>query len=530
LVPLKEAQVHAVEEEAVRKGRVVGVRMSMYDEDSDRPWIIPPSGRWKPPVIGGKLPNSIVVVQSNLLYIPKQELPSGLINRIVRLAAFQNPEFYRAQAMRLSTFSKPRVISCAEEFDKHIAIPRGCVEELKALLDDLNVQLILDDKRIDGMPLNVRFNGELLPEQQVAVADLLLYDTGVLSVPTAFGKTVIAARLIAEIGRNVLILVHRKQLLDQWRARLASFLNLAEGGIGQIGTGKKKTTGEIDVAMIQSLSRKGVVSDIVANYGHVIIDECHHISAFTFELVLKRIRAKYVMGLTATPTRKDGHHPIIFMQCGPIRYASSPRKAAQKRGFAHRVVLRETNTKVEIAEGNLTIHDVQQAILGDSQRTTAIGDDVRRVLREGRSPLILTERRAHLDKLAEELSGLNETLYVLHGGMREKKRREVTERFRNAAPDAGRVLLATGKYIGEGFDDSRLDTLFLTSPISWRGILQQYAGRLHRAHHAKREVVIYDYVDRQIPMAVRMFERRKKGYAALGYSLEDPLQPSPKLL
>ena len=526
---LAQSLVQLVEEEAARKGRVVGVRMSISDDMDERPWMIPPSGRRKPPAIHGKLPKRVSMVQANLLFIEKDYLPSGLINRIVRLAAFQNPKFYEAQAMRRSTFNTPRIISCAEEFEKHLALPRGCFEELTAMFANLGIEAVVDDKRNVGQRLDAKFEGELLPEQEDAVTALLENDTGVLSAPPGFGKTVVGARLIAERSANTLVLIHRKQLLDQWRARLAAFLGIDEKAIGQLGGSRDTLTGVLDVAMIQSLNRKGVVQDVVAEYGHVILDECHHGSAVSFEQVLRQARAKYVVGLTATPTRKDGDHPIIFMQCGPIRYEMNARKAARDRRFEYRVVTRQTATTLEIPEEETKIHDVYKAIAEDPGRTASIGDDVRQALDQGRYPLILTERRDHLDALAHSFTDLGPSLFILHGGLGEKKRREVVQAFQDVPEGGQRALLATGKYIGEGFDDARLDTLFLTSPISWKGILQQYAGRLHRAHHAKRAVVIYDYVDVQIPMARRMFERRKRGYAALGYSLDDPRQEELKL-
>lgn len=525
LTLLGEEQIRTIEEEAARKGSIVGVRLGIDDESRDRPWMIPPSGRRTEPVICGNLPERVTVVYSDLLYVPKQGLPSGLVNRIVRLAAFQNPEFYQAQAMRLSTFGKPRVVSCAEDFDQHIAVPRGCLEELRATFAALNVRVEIDDQRTKGNPLDVRFEGSLRPEQERAMADLMQHDIGVLVGPTAFGKTVVGAKLIAERAVNTVVLVHRKQLLDQWRASLASFLGLNMKSIGQIGSGKSQATGSIDVAMIQSLRRKGVVSDRIADYGQIIVDECHHLSAFTFEQVLKKARAKFVVGLTATPTRKDGHHPIICMQCGPIRFAISPRKAAQQRGFDHRVVVRETDTTAALSGDNVTIHTVLRAIASDACRNEAIGRDVREAVAAGRIPLILTERSDHLESIAQQLADLGNSLFILHGGLRDTERKEIIDRFRNVDAGGQRILLATGKYIGEGFDDARLDTLFLASPISWRGLLEQYAGRLHRAHHAKREVIIHDYVDRRIPMAVRMFERRKTGYAALGYRLDNLSQP-----
>jgi hypothetical protein len=293
--PLSESLVCSIEGIAARRGGIVGVRISLDDEMTNRPWMIPPSGRRKPPAIRGELPSEIRVVHSSLLYVEKDNLPSGLINRIMRLAAFQNPEFYQAQAMRLSTFEKPRVISCAEEMDRHIAVPRGCLGELSALLEELGVDVSVDDKRNKGKHIRAKFVGTLSPEQEETASKLIAHDIGVLSAPTAFGKTVVAANLIAMRKMNTLVLVHRKQLLDQWRARLVAFLGLDEKDIGQIGGGKREPTGKVDVAMVQSLSRKGAVDDLVAEYGQVVVDECHHISAFSFELVLRQVRARYVL-------------------------------------------------------------------------------------------------------------------------------------------------------------------------------------------------------------------------------------------
>ena len=523
---LSEVKMQAIEEEAARKGRVIGVRMSIDDEMSEEPWLIPPSGRVKVPEITGPLPSSVRLVLSNLLYIEKKNLPPAVINRIIRTAAFQNPEFYRAQAMRLSTFGKPRVISCAEKFEKHIAVPRGCRDEVTELLKFLGVKTDLNDERYKGKRISTSFNGKLSDKQEEAVAALLKHDTGVLSAPTAFGKTVVGANLIAAHKTNTLILVHRKQLLDQWRARLATFLDIEPDSIGQFGGGKKKTSGIIDVAMLQSLHRKGAVEDMVAEYGYVIVDECHHLSAFTFENVLRKVKAKYITGLTATPIRKDGHHPIIFMQCGPIRYRQSPRSAALQRGFEHKVILRYTDTAFtdNSQEDKTKIHEVYRLIIEDNKRTDMIVRDVKKALKEGKHPLTLTERRDHLDALEERLSGLNGTVIVLHGGIRERKRRESMQNLADMPEAQPWVILATGRYIGEGFDEPRLDTLFLTMPVSWKGILQQYAGRLHRMHDNKEEVVIYDYVDGNIEMTRHMLDRRKKGYAALGYYILDPSQ------
>jgi superfamily II DNA or RNA helicase len=463
------------------------------------------------------MPPTVRLITSNLVYVEKKGLPSSMQDRLIRIAAFQNPEFYKAQTMRLSTYGKPRVISCSESFPEHIGLPRGCLEEAVSLFKGHGVRVEIQDERTTGQNINVSFRAELRPEQHEAVRQLLAYDEGILCAPTAFGKTVVGACLIARRGVSTLILVHRRQLMDQWRERLAAFLALPIGNIGQFGGGKSKRTGMIDVAVIQSLQRQGVVHDFVAEYGHVIVDECHHLSAFTFERVLREIKAKYVLGLTATPTRKDGHHPIIYMQCGSIRFHLSPKKAAESSPLQHTVIPRFTDFAWERSEHETMIHDIYSALVTDQQRNDLIVKDMQQVLSDGRSPLVLTSRKEHLDYLAGRLCGICKHIFVLKGGMGARQRKQVAEALSLASPDEPRLILATGSYLGEGFDDARLDTLFLVMPISWRGTLQQYVGRLHRLHENKKEVLVYDYSDLLVPMLARMYKKRLAGYTALGY-------------
>ncbi len=314
--------------------------------------------------------------------------------------------------------------------------------------------------------------------------------------------------------------MHRQQLLDQWRERLANFLDIQPGDIGQIGGGKTMRTGIVDIGMIQSLNRKGEVKDMVAEYGHVIVDECHHLSAFTFEQVMKQTKAKYVVGLTATPIRKDGHHPIIVMQCGPIRYHLSEKKMAATTLVQHTVTPRYTDFALPDSSDDLSIQEIYRAIALDQKRNEMIINDLLRELESGRSPLLLTERTDHLKLLAEKLNGIVPNIIELKGGLGKKQRQELAERLRAIPDQEPRVILATGRYIGEGFDDARLDTLFLAMPISWRGTLQQYVGRLHRIHDNKRVVRVYDYVDSRMAMLMRMYEKRVRGYKAIGYRIE----------
>ena len=502
----------------VPEGNTLGVRLSLPEEQSaEAPWFWRPSRAKKEARITDLLPDAVRVINSNLIYVEKKDLPSSLQDRLLRISAFQNPEFYKAQAMRLSTYGKPRVIACGESFPQHIGLPRGCLEEVVDLFGKNGVKTEIQDERNAGQKIDLPFSTELRSEQQDAVRQLLTFDDGVLCAPTAFGKTVVAACLVAKRGVNTLVLVHRRQLMDQWRERLASFLSLPSNEIGQLGGGKSKRTGFVDVAVIQSLHRKGVVKDFVADYGHVIVDECHHLSAFTFESVLRQIKAKYVLGLTATPTRKDGHDPIIYMQCGQIRYFLSPKKAAKASPLEHKVITRLTDFSWTGSEGEDSIHNTCGALVADARRNDMIVEDVRRTLLDGRSPLLLTSRTEHLDYLEGRLREFCPHVFTLKGGMGTKRRKQIAESLSVLAPQEPRLILATGSYLGEGFDDARLDTLFLTMPISWRGTLQQYVGRLHRLHENKKEVRVYDYADVLVPMLARMYKKRLAGYSALGY-------------
>jgi superfamily II DNA or RNA helicase len=508
--------------EAQRKGDLIGVRISLTDdEDGKDPWTLPPSRRRLDRLVEGPLPERIEVVRSNLVYVEKQPLPPAMLNRILRLAAFQNPEFYKAQSMRLATYDKPRVIGCGQDFEKYVAVPRGCLAELLALLGAHKIHADVRDERFAGSTIEADFNGELRVMQQEAVSRIIAHDDGICCAPTAFGKTAIAAWLIAHRKVNALVLVHRQQLLDQWRERLAMFLDAPLKSIGQIGGGKTERSGFVDVAVIQSLYQKNEVKDFVAEYGHVVVDECHHISAVTFEQVMKQVKAKYVIGLTATPTRKDGHHPIIYMQCGPTRFSMSAKTMTESTPFEHKVTPRHTDFRMPLELAEVTIQDIYRALVNDGSRNAVIASDLLKTVQAGRSPLLLSSRVEHLNYFAAKLSGVIENVFILKGGTGKKQRQTIAGALASVAPGEPRVILATGSYIGEGFDDARLDTLFLAMPISWKGTLQQYVGRLHRLHDDKTVVRVYDYVDSSVPMLARMFDRRLKGYAAIGYSIDE---------
>ena len=517
--------------EAVQShGSLIGVRMApLDDDDASEPWKSPPS-RQHSNRPSGKMPKSLTITTSDQLYFLKSDLPPSLHNALVRLAAFQNPEFYKAQAMRVSTYDKPRIIACAEDLPQHLALPRGCFDDVLDLFRELKIHPEIDDQRHSGAPLELAFHGTLRPDQETAAAAMLAHDTGVLAATTAFGKTVLAAHLIAARGVNTLILVHRQQLMDQWVERLMLFLGLPENEIGRLGAGRKKLTGRIDVAIIQSLVRKGVVKDLVADYGHLVIDECHHLSAQSFEQVARRTKARYVLGLSATVTRKDGHHPIIHMQSGPVRHRVDARQQADQRPFSHEVIVRPTNFQIPgepDEDPRLAFQQLCHEIYQNDARNRLIAAEILTALHAGRSPIVLTERTEHIDLLTRLLETEVRHLITLKGGLSKKEIKAATEQLASIPETEPRLIIATGRYVGEGFDDSRLDTLFLTMPVSWKGTIAQYAGRLHRLHHGKKVVQIFDYADLDVPMLSRMFDRRCVGYEAIGYTILLPASALP---
>ena len=384
------------------------------------------------------------------------------------------------------------------------------------------------DRRIADHKISIQFTGTLREDQNVAIAALLKHDTGVLCAPTGFGKTITAAVLIAKRSVNTLILVHRTELLRQWQQQLHLFLNTGKEDIGVIGGGKAKPSGQIDIAVVQSLSRKGEVNSLVKNYNQIIVDECHHVGSATFSNLLSQANAKYVLGLTATPTRRDGLHPIIFMQCDPIRHrASSP----QSTNYSLEVIPRQLFIASSLPH-EAEIQAIFRHLTNDHHRTASIVQDIKDAYAQGRKVLVLTERTDHLISLHKMLKEKIPVQFLLHGRMSKKQRTSVINELNELKPDTARVLLSIGKLVGEGFDHPPLDTLILAMPISWKGTLQQYAGRLHREYAMKSNVRIFDYIDSDHTTLLKMWEKRQRGYRAMGYhitEIEPPLQDNSDL-
>lgn len=484
-------------------------------------------------------PTLLEIESSNGLKINKNKISAKGIFFLRSLASYKNPEFYSKQAMRMSTFKTSRIIIAYEENEKFIILPRGIQENLVENLNVNGINYKINELKECGKNIDVEFTGELRAGQIEAFNTLNSYSNGVLSATTGFGKTVIGARLIGEKKISTLILVHTKELALQWIDRLETFLDIkyeiaepikkTRGRkkkitlIGQLGGGKNSLTGCIDVALMQSMTDKEKnVKSLIDDYGMIIVDECHHVSSTTFTRILFATKAKYVYGLTATPIRKDGHHPIIFMQCGPIRYKVDAKKESLKRSFKHYIIPRFTSVRKPLFqdESDWHISNVYKYICESNARNIQIVKDLDAAIDNNRNPLILTERSTHIERLLALLQDKPYEVIELSGRLSLKKRKLAIKRVRSLTADERVVIIATGKLIGEGFDLARLDTLFMAMPISWKGRVIQYAGRLHREYEGKDEVQIYDYIDVHISVLEKMYHKRLNGYRAVGYQIK----------
>lgn len=502
---------------------------ALTTSSESKPWVTPiPQDISK-----GDFYSEIEITKADNIYIPLKAVSAKVLNHLKRIASFKNPEFYSKQALRLSTYSTPRIISCFDITDDYLAMPRGCEDAILSFLNENGVKYNIVDETNHGTPISVSFQGKEREEQLAAINALLMHSNGVLNATTAFGKTVTAAAIIARKKVNTLILVHSKALLAQWHERLMEFLGIDYveppvpkkrgrhkkfSPIGCLDSTDNSLHGIVDIALIQSCLDGDSVKPIVENYGMVIVDECHHVSSITFENVLKGVKAHTIYGLTATPIRKDGHQPIIFMQCGPIRFSADAKSQIAEQSFERYLIPRFTSYR-SITDDKQSIKTLYQLLSEDEIRNTLIVEDVCKAVEAGRTPIILTSRTAHVTILAEKLRGKVKNVVTLTGTGSTKEKRGTLQHLHEISSEEPLAIVATGKYVGEGFDYPRLDTLFLALPISWKGLVAQYAGRLHRENEGKKDVRIYDYIDIHEPVCDNMYRKRLKGYASIGYKI-----------
>lgn len=469
-------------------------------------------------------PDTIEARLGAMLAIRRAGIPPGLYATLKHLATLHNPKFHKNENLRMSNHATPRFIRCYVEDLEHLHLPRGLTEQAGTLVADAGSRLAVSDERVEPPTIDVIFTGELWETQLPAVAAMAQHELGILEAPPGTGKTVMACALIAEHRRPTLVLVDRKPLLEQWRGQIRTHLGIEAG---QIGGGKKRPTGTVDIAMVQTVTRSEDPGALLAGYGLVVVDECHHVPAPTVERALRRIEARRWLGLTATPRRSDGLTEIMLMQCGPIRHRLRPPPDDLGRSlFVHRTELTIADRTDGLTRGEV-LALCNAALIEDEARTDRICRDVAAAMDAGRNCLVLSGRTEHVEALADALRGHDLSPLVLHGGLRPKQRRDVHDRL---ADDGQVLLVATDRYIGEGFDCPRLDTLFLTFPISAPQRIVQYVGRILRAHPDKHDVEVHDYLDADVPMFAAMNRRRSPGYKQLGFSADRPTAPgAPRL-
>ena len=478
------------------------------------------------------------ITLSNGIYIDSLNLKAGIQNRIRRLAAFGNPNYYRNNVIDKSNYETPRWIYLGKDhLSGYIQIPRGLYGGLIERLSDAGIDYEVCDERQSGNRIRVSFQGELREEQKSALNEMLKYDNGILHAATAFGKTVVCSAMIAERKVNTLIILGASALIDQWKESLERFLVIDEKlpeyktKTGQIRKRKSligilqaqhdSMTGIVDIAMAGSLCKKGQYHSLLNQYGMVIVDECHHAASDTFSGVLQEIKAKYVYGVTATPYRGDGLERINYMLLGPIRYKYTSKEKAKAQGIDHLVYPRFTRTVPPRGVTTEKMHpnEAYEMIRNNEMRDEQILSDVRECVQSGRTPVILSRYKDHSERLYMRMREYADHVFLLTGNNSKKEHKRILEEMHLVAPEESMILVATGSLIGEGFDYPRLDTLIMATPISFKSVVEQYAGRLNRDYEGKQNVIVYDYVDSHIPMFDNMYAKRLKAYKQIGYEV-----------
>ena len=472
---------------------------------------------------------TVELTVGSMIRVPLTGLPGKLVGRLRKTASFPNPTFYKLQRMRMQTYPHARFIFSGELRPNELMLPRGLLDRVTHILSGAGAQVVLCDERLAKRRIKVEFAGELTQSQKEAVKVLKKSEMGVLVAPPGFGKTVVGCALIAERHVSTLVLVHRQPLLDQWKESMIKFLGLNPKEIGILGGTIKKTTGKLDLMMLQTLTRMGDLHEIALHYSHVIIDECHHIPAVSFEGVLKQLPARYVLGLTATPYRKDGLEAILFQQCGPVRHEIV---SADEGKLEKTVTIFETGYRSPREVGQKpAYHVLMHNLVNDTRRNRRIAADVVKALSAKQFPLLISDRKEHLDTLTKGVETLAKAeaslaqlaVVRLDGDVSVKERRLALERIREIrSQGVSMLVVATAPLIGEGVDLPELDTLVLATPLSFEGRMVQYAGRLHRLVEGKTHVRIVDYVDSSNAMLLSMYRNRVKAYRKMGYEIRQP--------
>ena len=540
-VLLKETQKLSVEqvEEYIVKWKselyeTQGIKDGFFGNDRPKPWK-KKCQFFKEDVIG-----KLHLTLADGVYVDTINIMPRLQNQIRSMAAFDNPEYYKNKRLGYSNYYNFSAVYMGKDVDGYICIPRGLKEKILEECNKAGITVKITDEREIGRPIRVKFNGDLRKQQGIASEKLLDYTDGVLSAATAFGKTVVCSYLISERKVNTLILLHSKDLLNQWVEELNKFLCFNEdlpeyttksgrkkqrdSVIGVLHGSKNTLTGIVDVAMVGSMYGKGKFNDLINSYGMVIMDECHHAASSTSIELLKKVNAKYVYGVSATPKRGDNMDKIIYMLLGPLRHRFTALERAKEQGIDHFIVPRYTRV-VDNIFSKSDINKAYELISENKLRNQMIIDDVKQCVSENHTPVILTKYKEHAKLFYESLRQEANHVFLMYGDNTDRENIEIRLKLKAVSKDETIILIATGQKIGEGFDFPRLDVLMLASPISFEGRLEQYVGRLNRDYVGKKAVYVYDYIDSHVSYFNKMYSKRLKTYKKIGYSvLMDEIQ------
>ena len=502
------------------------------EEGREKPWE--KDKKFSAAEVDGKLNMTL----SNGIYVDSLNLTPSIQNKIRRLAAFRNPIYYKNNAIGTSNYDTASWIYLGKDYlSGYIEIPRGLQEYLLECITESGIPYEIVDERQPGKPIHVSFTGELRDEQKPALQEMLKYDNGILHAATAFGKTVVCSAMIAERKVNTLIILESSALIEQWEESLNRFLDINEElptyktKTGRIKTRKSligtlqgahdSLTGIVDIAMAGSLCKKGEYHSLLNQYGMIIVDECHHAASDTISNVLQEVKARYVYGVTATPIRGDGLERINYMLLGPIRYRYTSKEKAKTQGIDHLVYPRFTRTVMPRGVINEKMHpnEAYELIRNNEVRDEQILTDVRDCVQSGRTPVVLSRYKDHSGRLFERVKAYADHVFLLTGNNSKREHRRILSEMQKVAAEESMILVATGSLIGEGFDYPRLDTLIMATPVSFKGVVEQYAGRLNRDYAGKESVIVYDYVDSHIPMFDNMYAKRLRAYKQIGYDV-----------